>query len=194
MGPGSGVGPFCQHAAVTVIRDQRPAEATLDFLRSAFPMEWREPALGREAVAAWEAENGVVLPEPYRTFVADISNGSSLGPAGDGGLQPLGWLPDTWPGLGPREPGRPFPLQAAWHWEGDEDAASDPRIEAAFTNGSVVLGCEDGQTFWLLLTTGPRRGEIWMITDVGAVPAPGDEAWGFEEWVRRWHTGEDWWD
>ncbi|MYS05175.1 SMI1/KNR4 family protein, partial [Streptomyces sp. SID6041] len=46
----------------------------------------------------------------------------------------------------------------------------------------------------LLLTTGPRRGDVWMIADVGAVPAPGDQAWGFEEWVQRWHTGNDWWD
>lgn len=180
---------------MTATHNQRPAEATVDFLRFAFPLEWREPALGHEAVEAWEAENGVVLPEPYRTFVADISNGSSLGPAGDGGLQPLGWLPDTWPDLGPRRPGMPFPLQAGWHWEGDEDVdPEDPRIEAAFNDGSVVLGCEDGQSFWLLLTTGPRRGEVWMVADVGAVPAPDDPAWGFEEWVRRWHSGDDWWD
>lgn len=103
------VSPFWQHAAVTDTRDQRPAEATLDFLRSVFPPEWREPALGHEAVAEWEQENGVVLPEPYRTFIAEVSNGSSLGPAGDGGLQPLGWLPDTWPDPGPRQPGEPFP-------------------------------------------------------------------------------------
>lgn len=187
--------PFCQHAAVTDIRDQRPAEATLDFLRSAFPPEWREPALGHEAVADWEQENRVVLPEPYRAFIAEISNGSSLGPAGDGGLQPLGWLPDTWPDLGLRQPGEPFPLRAAWPWEDDESVGpEDPRIDAAFNNGSIVLGCEDGQSFWLLLTTGPRRGEVWMIADVGAVPAPDDQAWGFEEWVQRWHTGNDWWD
>ncbi|MGC5008809.1 SMI1/KNR4 family protein [Streptomyces sp. NBC_00353] len=179
---------------MTTTHDQRPAEATLDFLRSAFPLEWREPALGHEAVAAWEAENGVALPEPYRTFVADISNGSSLGPAGDGGLQPLGWLPDTWPDLGPRQPGKPFPLRAAWHWESDDVDPEDPRIEATFNSGSIVLGCEDGLSFWLLLTTGPRRGEVWMVADVGAVPAPGDQAWGFEEWVQRWHTGDDWWD
>ncbi|WP_406259780.1 hypothetical protein OH779_01230 [Actinacidiphila glaucinigra] len=55
----------------------------------------------------------MVLPEPYRTCVAEISNGSGLGPAGDGGLQPLGWLPDTWSGLGPRQPGELFPLEAA---------------------------------------------------------------------------------
>lgn len=176
---------------MTVAPDQHPSEATLDFLRSAFPLEWREPALGREAVATWEAENGVVLPEPYRTFVADISNGSSLGPAGDGGLQPLGWLPDTWPGLGPRQPGMPFPLQAAWHWESDEGVdPEDPKIEGAFNNGSIVLGCEDGPAFWLLLTTGPHRGQVWMIAEVGATPVPGDQTWGFEDWVRNWRTGD----
>ncbi|MET8724139.1 SMI1/KNR4 family protein [Streptomyces misionensis] len=180
---------------MTNTHDQRPAEATLDFLRSAFPPEWREPALGHEAVVEWEQENGVVLPEPYRTFIAEISNGSSLGPAGDGGLQPLGWLPDTWPDLGSRQPGEPFPLEAAWSWEDDESVdAEDPRIDAAFNKGSVVLGSEDGQSFWLLLTSGPRRGEVWMIADVGAIPVPGDQAWDFEEWVRRWHTGNEWWD
>ncbi|MBM9508009.1 SMI1/KNR4 family protein [Streptomyces sp. KK5PA1] len=162
-------------------------------MRSAFPPEWREPALGHEAVAAWEADSGVVLPEPYRTFIAEISNGSGLGPAEDGGLQPLGWLPASWPDLGLRRPAEPFPLQAAWHWEDDETAdPEDPRIDAAFNDGSIVLGSEDGQLFWLLLTTGPRRGEVWMVSDVGAVPTPGDNAWGFEEWVRRWHTGTGW--
>jgi hypothetical protein len=178
---------------VTHTCEQRPAEATLDFLRSAFPPEWREPALGHEAVAKWEEENGVALPEPYRTFIAEVSNGSSLGPAGDGGLQPLGWLPDTWPDPGARQPGELFPLEAAWVWEEDESVdLRDPRIPAAFNRGSVVLGAEEGQSFWLLLTTGPRRGEVWMVTEMAAVPVPGDQAWGFEEWVRYWRSGDDW--
>ncbi|MET9451750.1 SMI1/KNR4 family protein [Streptomyces cinerochromogenes] len=180
---------------MTDTRDDRPADATFDFLRLAFPPEWREPPLGQAAVAQWEHENGVALPEPYRTFIAEISNGSSLGPAGDGGLQPLGRLPDSWPDLGPRQPGEPFPLDEAWAWEDDESVdPEDPRVDAVFTKGSVVLGSEDGQSFWLLLTTGPRRGEVWMVADVGAVPVPGNRAWGFAEWVRRWHSGSEWWD
>ncbi|MFI8194452.1 SMI1/KNR4 family protein [Streptomyces sp. NPDC085946] len=182
---------------MTATSDQRPGEATLDFLRSAFPPEGREPALGHEAVAEWERENRVVLPEPYRTFIAEISNGSSLGPARDGGLQPLGRLPGAWPDLGPRQPGEPFPLEAAWAWEDDESVdpvEDDPRIDAVFNKGSVVLGSEDGQSFWLLLTAGRRRGEVWMVADVGAIPSRNDHTWGFEEWVRRWHTGDDWWD
>lgn len=98
---------------------------------------------------------------------------------------------------GPRPPtaGRTIPSGVGLALEDDESAdAEDPRIDAAFNKGSVVLGSEDGQSFWLLLTTGHRRGEVWMIADVGAIPAPGDQAWGFEEWVRRWHTGNEWWD
>jgi hypothetical protein len=175
-------------------RDQRPSEATLDFLRDAFPSQWRVPALGHVAVEAWEAENEVVLPEPYRAFVAEISNGSPFGPAGEGGLQPLGYLPDAWPGVRPRKPERSFPLEEAWHWS--EDANTDDedlRIDAAFNDGSIVLGSEDGESFWLLLTTGPRRGEVWMVAEDAVLPARGDPTWGFEEWVRCWHTGKDWW-
>lgn len=174
--------------------DQRPDDATVDFLRSAFAPEWREPPLGQEGVVAWEAENRVTLPEPYRTFVTEVSNGSSLGPAEDGGLQPLGWLPASWPDLGPRAPGEPFPLEAAWPWEDDDTVDDDdPRINTVYTQGSVVLGSEDGQSFWILLTAGSRRGEVWMVADVGAIPVPADEAWGFEEWVRHWHASNDWW-
>ncbi len=169
----------------------------MEFLQTAFEPQWREPPLGYDAVAAWESANGGSLPEPYRTLVAEISNGYSLGPAEDGGLQPLGWLPGDWPDLGPRQPGAPFPLTEAWLWEDDETvdpADDDPRTDAAYNHGSVVLGSEDGQSFWLLVTTGPRRGEVWMVADVGAIPVPADTAWGFLQWVQRWHAGNGWWD
>jgi hypothetical protein len=176
--------------------DQRPDEAALTLLRSAFEPEWRESPLGYEAVEAWESEHGVVLPEPYRTVVAEITNGYSLGPAEDGGLERLGCLPASWPDFLPRRPGAPFPLAEDWPWEDDNsvDPDGDPRIDAVYTQGSIVLGSEDGQSFWLLVTTGPRRGEVWMVADVGAGPVPGNEPWGFLEWVRRWHAGNGWWD
>ncbi|MFE2916382.1 SMI1/KNR4 family protein [Kitasatospora indigofera] len=175
--------------------DQRPDDTGLDLLRGAFPPEWREPALGYEAVGTWESENGVKLPEPYRTFVAEVSNGCGLGPAEDGGLQPLGWLPSGWPGLGTRQPGRPFPLQEAWPWEDDDsvDTEGDQRIDAVHNHGSIVLGAEDGQSFWLLVTAGARRGEVWLVADVGAGPVQTDEPWGFLEWVQRWQSGQGWW-
>ncbi|MGW2874673.1 hypothetical protein [Kitasatospora sp. NPDC001225] len=56
----------------------------------------------------------------------------------------------------------------------------------------MVLGSEDGQSFWLLATAGPHRGEVWMVSDVGAISVPGAEAWGFAEWVEHWHSGDAW--
>ncbi len=39
----------------------------------------RESALGWAAVHAFEAKHGIVLPEPYRTFVAEVTYGSYSG-------------------------------------------------------------------------------------------------------------------
>ncbi|GAA2995410.1 hypothetical protein GCM10020229_04930 [Kitasatospora albolonga] len=95
---------------------------------------FQEPPLGRRAVAARETGHGVTLAEPYRSFVAEVANGSSLGPA------------------------------------------------------------EDGQSFWLLVTTGPHRGEVWMVADVGVTPVPTTgAAWGFAEWVEQWRAGQRRW-
>ena len=66
-----------------------------------------ESALGWAAVHAFEAEHGVVLPEPYRTFVAEVSDGSFQGPPVYGLVGPAE-LPDDWGG----RRGGPGPGQA----------------------------------------------------------------------------------
>jgi hypothetical protein len=175
--------------------DRRPGEAVLEFLRSAFEPDWREPELGHEAVSTWESEHGASLPEPYRTLVAEIANGSSVGPPEDGGLLPLGWLPPSWPDHGQRDPAAPFPLRETWAWEG-EFLADDhhERVADVYNHGSVVLGTDDELSYWALVVTGHQRGRIWLFTDVGAYPYPVPEALGFLEWVQRWHAGDGWWD
>jgi hypothetical protein len=137
-------------AVDTAGEERRLGHEALDTLRAAFPPEWREAPLGWEGVAAWEKANGVVLPEPYRSFVAEIANGSSLGPAEDGGLLPLGWLPPGWPDLGDRDVTAPFPLEAAWAWEDEDNAEGDveERSDAVYNHGSIVLGAEDGPMYW----------------------------------------------
>ncbi|MGW2555366.1 SMI1/KNR4 family protein [Streptomyces sp. NPDC001635] len=175
--------------------DQHPAEEILEFLRSAIATEWREPALGHDGVSAWESEHGVVLPEPYRSLIADITNGSPLGPPEDGGLLPLGWLPPDWPYDGDRDPAAPFPLREAWAWEG-EDLTDDHhgRVADVYNHGSVVLGTDDGPSYWVLVVSGPQRGKVWVVSEVGAYPYPMPDAVGFLEWVQRWHAGDGWWD
>ncbi|WP_030657781.1 MULTISPECIES: hypothetical protein [Streptomyces] len=174
--------------------DARPDEDTLEGLRSAFPPEWREPALGYPAVEAWEAANDVTLPEPYRSFVAEIGNGVRPGPLGVG-LRPLGQLPACWSGVEPRRPGAMFPLEAEWIWEDDESVVDDEdaRIDAVFAHGSIVLRAQDTQAFWVLVTTGPQRGQVWLVTDLGASPAPDGDPADFAQWVRRGQTGDDVW-
>ncbi|MFE6909874.1 SMI1/KNR4 family protein [Streptomyces erythrochromogenes] len=178
---------------MTRTSDPRPDEAVLDGLRAAVPAPRREPPLGYPAVEAWEAENGVTLPEPYRSFVAEVSNGSAAGPS-DAGLQALGQLPACWAGGEPRRPDAMFPLEDEWIWEDDEPADDeDARIDAVFSHGSIVLCAQDAQAFWLLVTTGPQRGRVWLVADVGASPAPDGEPAGFAEWFRRRQAGDNGW-
>ncbi|MFP1629715.1 SMI1/KNR4 family protein, partial [Streptomyces sp. 5K101] len=102
-----------------------PAE--LAALRAAFDIDdGGESALGWEAVHAFEAEHGIVLPEPYRTFVAEITDGSYSGPP-EYGLLSVAELPADWgDDEQERDLSKPFPLAEAWMWE--EDSGTRPRM------------------------------------------------------------------
>jgi hypothetical protein len=65
--------------------------AELARLQSAYATTERDldPPLGWEGVRQFEHQHGVVLPEPFRSFVATVSNGTRLGPP-DQGLLRLG--------------------------------------------------------------------------------------------------------
>ncbi|MFF8844790.1 SMI1/KNR4 family protein [Streptomyces sp. NPDC015127] len=99
-------------------------------LRAAFGDGSAGPPLGWEKVRAFEAEHGIVLPEPYRTFVAETGDGSYTGPPGFGLLEPAE-LPRDWGDYGPeRVLAEPFPLTAAgrpcfagWvaHWHANKE-------------------------------------------------------------------------
>jgi hypothetical protein len=175
-------------------------EATRRLLLEAFPPEWREPPLGWVAVQTWETSHGVVLPEPYRMFIAEIADGSSLGPPEDDGLLPLNWLPADWSSK-ERDVAADFPLVEAWFWEDDPREAKELKqlVDAVYRNGSLVLGSNSGPLYWLLVVSGPQRGRIWMLSDGGAMPFPGPAATeqdgvGFLDWVARWHEAPDTWD
>ncbi|WP_327234752.1 SMI1/KNR4 family protein [Streptomyces sp. NBC_01317] len=157
---------------------------------------------GWEAVRSFEAEHGIVLPEPYRTFVAEICDGLRAGPP-HYGLLPFARTPSDWGSDRPeRLLAEPFPLTAAWLWEeeGDEAALSDEEFEArtapVFDHGSLLLGTDGCGMYWHLIITGPQRGHVWFIDEYGAVPfgtrpdtslMPGTP--GFAGWVTRWAEG-----
>ncbi|MFI9787441.1 SMI1/KNR4 family protein [Kitasatospora sp. NPDC051984] len=122
---------------------------------------------------AFEAEHGVVLPEPYRTFVAEIADGSPVGPPFYG-LVPVAELPTDW-GADRRKRvlARAFPLVEQWVWEADEDTPEeelDDAIEPVFDHGSVVLGTDGCGRYWHLIVTGQHRGHVWFVDGGGATP------------------------
>jgi hypothetical protein len=163
-------------------------------LREAFAPERCLPPLGWEAVRAFEREHGIVLPEPYRTLVAEICDGCTEGPADVDGLIPVAALPADW-GCDQTERvlSKPFPLTGAWTWEDDARPYEviEPLIDEVSNHGSVVLGTDGCGMYWHLVVTGEQRGRIWNISDVGAAPfgatfghfSAGD---GFVGWVADW--------
>ncbi|MEU1178478.1 SMI1/KNR4 family protein [Streptomyces sp. NPDC005820] len=170
-----------------------PAE--LAALREAFAVDdGGASALGWEAVHAFEKEHGVVLPEPYRTFVAEISDGSHQGPPEYGmvGLAEAARKQDL---------GRPFPLTQGWLWEEEEGPYDDPDavIEQVAHHGSLTLGTDGCGMDWHLVVTGPHRGHLWLVTGEGALPHGAEFGHttagpGFADWVRHWSEGNDWFD
>jgi hypothetical protein len=157
--------------------------------------------LGWEAVHAFEAEHGIVLPEPYRSFVATISDGSSAGPP-EYGLVELAALPSGWGADRPaRALSKPFPLSKEWFWDSEPRAASEYEdvLDAVFAHGSIVLGADGCGMYWHLIVTGEQRGNIWLTCDGGAAPFGAvfghtTAQPGFAGWTRHWMDGKDWWD
>ncbi|MEU2655141.1 SMI1/KNR4 family protein [Streptomyces sp. NPDC007325] len=160
------------------------------------------PPAGWEAVRSFEAEHGIVLPEPYRTFVAEVCDGLLVGPPYYG-LLPLADIPDDWDTDGSeRRLAEPFPLTTAWDAEGDGEALSEEETEALWEalhgHGSVLLGTDGCAMNWHLIVTGPQRGHVWLTDENGAVPfgtPPGSlmpGAPGFTGWVTHWAQGRPW--
>jgi hypothetical protein len=164
-------------------------------LRAAFGVDdGGESALGREAVRAFEAKHGIVLPEPYRTFVAEITDGSYQGPPAYG---LLGLAVDG----EDQEPGKPFPLAEMWLWEEEDGPYEDPDavIEQVAHHGSIVLGTDGCGMDWHLIVTGAHHGHIWQITGEGALPFGAEFGHttaesGFTGWVKHWAAGREWFD
>ncbi|MGW1552872.1 SMI1/KNR4 family protein [Streptomyces sp. NPDC002346] len=178
------------------------APAELAALRTTFDVDdGEESALGWEAVHAFEAEHGVLLPEPYRTFVAEIADGSYSG-LPEYGLLPVAELPDDWGNdEQERDLSEPLPLAAPWMWEEDSDQFEDANeiLEQVYNHGSIVLGTDGCAMNWHLIVAGPHRGHIWLITDVGAIPFGEQFGFttaepGFAGWVQHWAANKPWYD
>ncbi|MFH9958929.1 SMI1/KNR4 family protein [Streptomyces roseolus] len=177
----------CDPAELAALREifaSRPEAAT--------PAGW-------EAVRSFEKEHDILLPEPYRTFVAEVCDGLRAGPPYYG-LLPFAHNPvDPHSGLSGRLLAEPFPLTGSYKWEEDGEELSEQefeaRWEAAVSHGSLLLGTDGCGMDWHLIVTGPQRGHVWLIDEIGAIPfgtspIPGPP--GFAGWAAHWHQGHSW--
>ncbi|PGH06796.1 hypothetical protein AJ79_06438 [Helicocarpus griseus UAMH5409] len=177
----------------------------IDKLRAVFATKDVIPPLGWPAVHAFESKHNIILPEPYRTFVAEIANGCREGPP-HYGLVSLGHsgsnnIPVEC------DLSSPFPLTRKWIWEDDPqppEAFPMYQLEedgpdlSCLGRGCLELGTDGCGMDWYLIVTGEHRGQIWNIADVGAGPfgAPFGNTTaqpGFAGWVLHWAAGKEWW-
>lgn len=169
-------------------------------LADADDVEVRPPA-SADAVAAFEAASGVALPDEYRRFVLEVADG--IVADGEPALYGVCDLAASRPHDG--DATRAFPY-------GDADAAAILAAMAAVPAGASVLadralhalqrpgqpdGClpltfADGNSWSVLVVTGPQRGAVWRT---GELDVPEVEALyrgralqplGFVRWLPLW--------
>jgi hypothetical protein len=146
--------------------------------------------LGAEDIRAFEKRFGVVLPDEYRQFLMGESNGGAFGPRY--GLLPLGTVPSHWSELYDYATRmcRPFPLDAVWVWEDEDDGPDLERRIESTNDGVLFLGEEGCGARWVLVVSGRRAGEVWLTTGEGAAPT----GLTFRAWLAAFATsGEKWW-
>ena len=143
--------------------------------------KWRYgPPLGEAAVAAFETEHGIRLPEAYRRFATSIGDGADGPP--HYGLVRLGQAAGiTGHEIAPGSLSEPFPLTDSWIWE-DDPSAVDAKVAAVHRSGILPLGTDGDGMDYVLVVTGPSRGQVWMVTGEGATPISAD--------FGRWMAGD----
>lgn len=142
------------------------------------------PPLPEAAVAAFEAEHGIVLPEGYRRFIVELGDGGA-GPSY--GLLPLAdayaEVSDSFPGhLAEPSPFVAGELYADDWWDGfwGPDDRPDP------TQGTLAIVHHGCTSYTHLVVSGPGRGRLVNV-ELHGVPAPyvlEDE--DFLSWYERW--------
>lgn len=152
------------------------------------------PPLSEAEVAAFEHRHQIRLPEEYREFLARVGNGGPgppfygllpLGATSDGGIPE--WFANGYDGL----LAEPFPLSTYWVWETDEEIPDLEDRLASLRFGNLCLGTDGCGLYWLLIVSGPERGQIWSVGDGAIQPLAPRHT--FHSWYEYWLDGGDDW-
>lgn len=137
------------------------------------------PKRRESELAAFERTHGVTLPTDYRRFLLEIGDGCVDGPPAEG-LLALGRVPDEHYRSADEALARlrePFTATETWIRDDEPDADGVDR-------GALVLGTDGDGAHYLLIVTGPARGQVWSYADVAVAPL--DPPVDFLGWVEDW--------
>lgn len=143
--------------------------------------------ISADEVDDFESHWQVTLPQPYRQFLLTVGNGG-VGPPAYGMVR-LGEVPDgsqygdmtSFELL--RNLHRPFPFTAQCTYD-EFGRATGANSRAAIDDGRLVLGTDGCAMNWLLVVSGPERGNIWFENEGGMTPCPAPR--DFLNWYERW--------
>jgi hypothetical protein len=132
-------------------------------------------------VLEFERANEVQIPEDYRAFI------TCIGCDGDG---PPYYGLESIKSKAVREytahMDRVFPFSRPWLWEDGEK--SDEGTYEQVKDGILYLGTDGCSMDWVLVVTGPQRGQIWQHCDVAINPGDSQNVftWSFLDWYEDW--------
>lgn len=159
------------------------------------------PVLKPEAVAAFEDEHRILLPEDYKEFLLTLGDGG-VGPYY--GVYPLleATTEHRFTARKPIDLSSPFPHNAAWdeswpdaiNWDEGERPDDDTLLDyldPRHISGALCIsqfGCGD---FLLLVVNGAERGNVWFdgrgnYSGLFPEEGTGGARIGFAEWYMKW--------
>ena len=136
------------------------------------------PVLSEKDICTFEESHKIQLPEGYRRFLLEVGDGCDM--FGGFDLLPLNANRQS------QDYVSPFPF-TEYVIEAEEPLSEE--LWRQIQQGTLELidiGC--GQTFQLIIT-GPCRGEVWSLCEMGTHPCC--QRQDFLGWFERWLTAGD---
>lgn len=155
-------------------------DAVLDRIKAAIREQAIQmgPVLSEEDIRSFEQKHQITLPQGYRRFLLEVGDGCEM----LGGFQLL-------PLNGERQFqsfSAPFPFTE--YVVEDDEPLSDEFWEQVTRGTLELIDIGDGQIFQLIIT-GPCRGEVWNLCEMGTQPCC--QRQDFLGWFERWLTDGD---